>query len=337
MPRYQYPGESPCRYGTDPVVPGQIVRASSRPGKRFVLIYDEPQEPFDAHGWDMYLGREEDGSQTLEVIRQEKFDQALGVIQQSRSSDTGVESDFTIMSAGLLHEADFSEMPYYTSLGQVVVQCWCDQNANKIPLLPGVSVVQTPGPILPDSIARDDMLRFSYQVMGIRLGLEKCNTRYTIRVRNDEHFTDLSELIRVFLLDTRRIVASNIFWGKPLFIGDHVFVAETDLLKGAYDRLCRQVLLGVPLKENQPSPEYALLSAFIEASRAKYPPWKTDEMIIDRADVVPISRFGNYLVINHPEPSKGDGGVRRWTQENPCDYEMITTSSQLIYTPIVLY
>ena len=44
MPKYRYFGTGPCRYGVQNVQTGDIVDASAKPGKNFVLVQDEPQE-----------------------------------------------------------------------------------------------------------------------------------------------------------------------------------------------------------------------------------------------------------------------------------------------------
>ncbi len=42
MPKYRYTGTGPCRYGNRPVNPGDVVDASAKPGKNFVLV-EEPK------------------------------------------------------------------------------------------------------------------------------------------------------------------------------------------------------------------------------------------------------------------------------------------------------
>lgn len=45
MPKYRYTGQGPCRYGSQPVNPGDIVDASAKPGKNFVEVEAPKQEP----------------------------------------------------------------------------------------------------------------------------------------------------------------------------------------------------------------------------------------------------------------------------------------------------
>ena len=45
MPKYEYTGTGPCKYGTQEVKFGDIVDASAQPGKNFKLVEQEPAPP----------------------------------------------------------------------------------------------------------------------------------------------------------------------------------------------------------------------------------------------------------------------------------------------------
>jgi len=42
MPKYMYTGSGPCRYGSRPLVAGDFVEASSKPGKNFIEVPEMP-------------------------------------------------------------------------------------------------------------------------------------------------------------------------------------------------------------------------------------------------------------------------------------------------------
>lgn len=80
------------------------------------------------------------------------------------------------------------------------------------------------------------------QIAGILEGAKRCETKYIIRTRSDEFFTDLQPLITKYCKNKKEhIVAGNVVWKKytcnyiPLkgiHMGDHLFMAETkDVVK----------------------------------------------------------------------------------------------------------
>lgn len=245
-------------------------------------------------------------------------------------------SDFTIISTGLLNNADFSTLSYYESVCPVIIQSWDGQNFSTIPKTFSGHLNISSLPPIPKEISAPFMHRYSYMFLGIKIAVERVETQYTIRLRNDEHISDLSFLIEEFLKDIKKIVCSNIFWPKeyPNHIGDHIFIAETDLLQKTYITLCEAIYHhGQPVFSSNPSPEHALFDAFIVHSRNKYS-IRTDrkETISDRAAVVSIDKLGAYKIVNNT-----DEGRKEWNNFNLCPYQLIVKNEELKDQDILTY
>tara|TARA_Y100001938_G_C8088710_1_gene433694 strand:+ start:2220 stop:3023 length:804 start_codon:yes stop_codon:yes gene_type:complete len=77
------------------------------------------------------------------------------------------------------------------------------------------------------------------QVKGIMIAATKCQTKYMIRTRADESFSDLSPMVKKFSNDTNTIVSSNIVWrtnwgGRKKHMGDHTFIGDTQTILDVY-------------------------------------------------------------------------------------------------------
>lgn len=227
------------------------------------------------------------------------------------------QHEISIIKCGLLRDADFSHLAYYKSIGPVLIHHWAHDRLVDVDTS-GIELVTIEMPRIPDG--PDHIRRYHWQFRGIREALARVRTPYVIRTRNDESFSDFHMLISVFALDMNRIVCSNILWPAscPTHIGDHVFIARTDLLREAYDLLCR-----LRLSEQFPSPELALFKAFLDVRTDRH---GVSTIISEVAGIVPIEEFGIYSVLNH----RDNNVTIRWNRDNPVDaYQLITENSQL--------
>lgn len=259
-----------------------------------------------------------------------------------------MSSDFNVLSAGLLNPGDYSSWEYYASVGDMVVQFWDDQDPVGMPDF--VTRVTLALPVLNGHSDRADFRSMCYQWEGIYAGLQFCTAPYTIRVRNDEHVTDLAPLIEHFLKDTKRIVCANTFWPKshPSHIGDHLFVARTDLLLAAYASLCKAVAGGTPTYPNYPSPERRLFEEFAAASMRAVPSGRHEGVVewagvVERAGVVDVRDLGDYSIHNHRTRAhaKEDGSTEviadNYTPDVPPPFHtMVSEDRELARAPIRL-
>jgi len=231
--------------------------------------------------------------------------------------------NLTILSTGLLNEADFSTLDHYADVAPVIVQYWISQDETRIPPM---SNVRTLAVECPDYGDYGDYARKIYQVHGILCGLRACETMFVLRVRNDEHISDVLPLLDELEKDPKRLVCSNIFWPQkfPKHVGDHIMAARTDLLTATYQSILNDMLDG----HMPDSLEEEILRTFVYYSRLYSPPDEDRENLADRVAVVPIDRLSPHRIINH----MGDGEVRTWTNASPAG--LIQTEEELRRTPL---
>lgn len=74
-----------------------------------------------------------------------------------------------------------------------------------------------------------------YQFCSMCYGLEFVKTKYTIKVRSDEYYSDLEPVISMLLMDDEKMVTNDVFFRKINFLryhpSDHIIAAKTDKLK----------------------------------------------------------------------------------------------------------
>jgi hypothetical protein len=153
-------------------------------------------------------------------------------------------SDISILIQGPLHENSMREsvLETYEKYGEVVVSTWDSPSPCKIPESFSAPFIVHPQPTLGGNVSGVlDGSSFYYATNSILNGLAHVKTKYVIKTRSDECFSNFEPLIEPFLEDPDRLVCANIFaraWDdKPYHIGDHIFMARTDLLRSGLNHL----------------------------------------------------------------------------------------------------
>lgn len=82
---------------------------------------------------------------------------------------------------------------------------------------------------------------FYWQILGVSLGVNICDTKYIIRTRSDEYYKNLNPLLEQVQTNGFKFTCGNIWFRKRtikhLHIGDHLYFSETDLLKKSLNML----------------------------------------------------------------------------------------------------
>lgn len=168
-----------------------------------------------------------------------------------------------------------------------------------------------------------------YSIASTHLGLQKVKSEYTIKMRGDEVYTDFLPLKKKFLQDTDRLVFGNIFakpWSQSEYhIGDHLFVAKTELLRKCYEMLYRTYTNNGNLIEDSwavqgyPSHQTAesiLAKSFIKAKGVDKQQWQNIDTFVNNFDVIDISLLGSYIACwKH-------GGVTYSSENNPFNWSI---------------
>jgi len=147
---------------------------------------------------------------------------------------------------------------------------------------------------------------FYFSICSTRLGIKNSKSKYTIKMRSDEFYSDFSKLKQVFLQDDEKLVFGNIFakpWShSPYHMGDHLFVAKTEYLVKGYDFLYNSYTTGQNLFENpwliqgyssKHTAESILAKSFLKSKNVLMP-WGLKRTFLDNFDVVDINELGDY-------------------------------------------
>ena len=112
----------------------------------------------------------------------------------------------------------------------------------------------------------------TYQAMSTLLGLQNVSTKYTLKHRTDERYSNLDKLVDLFLEDDEKWVSgSTIFSAKSrqLFhAADHLYIAKTDKLIKVMELTLKNVRLNEFDRnaEKEPAPEVTFTRNFIAIS-----------------------------------------------------------------------
>jgi len=263
-----------------------------------------------------------------------------------------VKSDFTTLVQGPMDSRMFGRFEAHAKFGPLVVSYWnsnltADGQHNDMTMQNTSNLVAVPHPE-PPPMGEEDLTEvargstFYKAIASVYYGLQECKTKYVIKIRSDEGYSNLEPLIEKFLEDDNKMVCGNIFFKRwkqaPYHIGDHLFVAKTETLKKAYERLYKvYVLRNVEPHSHELqgawSAEQVLAYSFLSASGAEpseFLPLPTDvpELCLKYFDVVDIRILGTYGA-SWRHHSKGFGNGGDHSVFNPQDWECINDMRDL--------
>ena len=73
------------------------------------------------------------------------------------------------------------------------------------------------------------------QFLSTFKGLQRVPTKYSIKIRSDEYYSDLMPIMRMLLQDENKLVTNDVFFRKISYLryhpSDHIMAAKTDRLK----------------------------------------------------------------------------------------------------------
>lgn len=79
-----------------------------------------------------------------------------------------------------------------------------------------------------------------FQFKSTLEGLKQISAEYTIKVRSDEYYSNLTPAVQKFLANPEKILTNNVFFRKtqymPYHPSDHLIIAKTELLKKVYEK-----------------------------------------------------------------------------------------------------
>lgn len=219
--------------------------------------------------------------------------------------------DTTILIQGSLNVASLQMLKKYSSYGDILVSCWKGDTL----MLPEncVTKVITTDPNCPAIRGRYDYANVFKQALSTFNGLKKIGTRYTIKIRSDEYYTDLSNLIKVMKSDPHKLTTNNVFFREDSFLkyhpSDHVIASETTTLLNTFSHLLG-LLSSVPnSKETLPAksfgfgaisgrlvPEQLICLSFLKHKGIVINPSLSKEQMRENINLVRVSDMGSFKV-----------------------------------------
>ena len=149
------------------------------------------------------------------------------------------KEELTIVIQGPINETSLSNIPNYKKFGKVIVSYWdTDEVFEKDP---DVTYISNPLPPREEAhgILKDST--FYWAVCSTHYGVQASTTKYTIKVRSDEYFTDLNPFLDALSETEDFVVCGSIFcrsgFEKPYHMGDHIFACKTTTMKSTYQEL----------------------------------------------------------------------------------------------------
>jgi len=174
--------------------------------------------------------------------------------------DTESNSDFTFVIQGAFHPNTIYAIPYYLMYGKVIVSTWknsppvitdgklrhksqfpIDNLKNLLSFFEKKDLINEIEFVISDSLSAKDLYENQiynykncfYQFSSTLTGLRKVKTKYCIKVRSDEAYTNFDEIIKKTLdCKGNKLVTTNTFFRRtkdfPWHPSDHVVSSNTE-------------------------------------------------------------------------------------------------------------
>jgi hypothetical protein len=141
-------------------------------------------------------------------------------------------SDFTILIQGPLNKISINNIKNYSDFGKIIVSCWTNDNLSLLSdVYQDILIVKSSYP-LEDINNKNNMGK---QIISTINGLKYCDTKYCIKVRSDESFSDLTFLVNKVLENSDKIISTNNgFNDRPYHPSDHILAGSTRTLRDGF-------------------------------------------------------------------------------------------------------
>jgi len=143
-------------------------------------------------------------------------------------------SDVSIIIQGPLNEISLKNIPTYKKYGKVIVSCWNGYDKKLLKYIDDDVL-----------LVRNDLMKVEhynrhniyYQAFTTHAGLEKSETKFSIKVRSDESYSSLDVFVKALNENPKCVITGDIyFFGEDakFHISDHVIGGKTKNLLGAF-------------------------------------------------------------------------------------------------------
>ncbi len=204
----------------------------------------------------------------------------------------------------------------YCKFGHIIISTWKNnpvKPSKKFLSKHNITMIESDPDIYKDMYSNANM---NYQVASTLNGLKKVNTKYAIKLRSDEHYSDLSKFIEKIKNNPEKVITSNFFFSQndsePFHPSDHVIGGTTENLLSMFNyafKVCRKELGSIALASDyfdlpnwrnrdgnrQVSPETFLCFCYLLSKGVKLDLSKSKEIMKKYYDVVPVTEMGKFI------------------------------------------
>ena len=240
-----------------------------------------------------------------------------------------MSDQFSVLIQGPLSNHSLVNLDIYKKIGPVIISHWTTDNTEILDAydLDGCTVTSDvlPSRSIPIKIGlteREDTT-FYWAMTSIHNGLKACDTKYIIKIRSDERYSNLQPMVDRIEEFPNAFVTTNIFF-KPwriheFHISDHIFGGRTDLLLQTWELMLGMWEGNIPAegwaiqgrdvdkpgRTHMNCPEQIQCKAFLRTIGSPF----TKQAVIDNFQMLDVLSLGGYL-IQYQQGRAGQG--LRW-------------------------
>jgi hypothetical protein len=145
--------------------------------------------------------------------------------------------DFSVLIQGPINDISLKNLDKYSEYGPVVVSTWASEEIISTVKKQDVKFIINQLPDKKDNPLYIKESTFYWAICSMYYGLKNVETKYVVKTRSDESFSELEPFINKFLQDPKKLVCGNCFVEKfekkQFHIGDHIFVVNTQKILDA--------------------------------------------------------------------------------------------------------
>ncbi len=146
---------------------------------------------------------------------------------------------FSIIIQGPLNEISLSNLKYYNSIGKVIISYWDTDDESILNKYDIKNVELIKNHLPKDSIRYFNYDNIYYQIYTTYKALRIIQTKFTIKTRSDNKFTNLYPLINSVYNNNDKISCSNLHFKPtgylPFHTSDNILGGKTDLILKTFE------------------------------------------------------------------------------------------------------
>ena len=224
--------------------------------------------------------------------------------------------DFDLVIQGPLDKTSIDQIDQLShQFNNIIVSHWSENDSSLLNNIQSKNVVicNQPTPDLQNTVGVMKDSTLFYSISSTFYGLQRCKSKYVIKMRSDEFYENLSPLKEKLIQGDTKLVFGNIFakarQHSHFHIGDHLFASKLNMLLDTYSLLYNAYygsgngdIAKYPwLTQGHPSKNTAesiLAIAFICSNHEINNNTKNKtytELFLDNFDVIDINLLGRYV------------------------------------------